>query len=213
MAAFFEGFELGSARLEAEGDAAPAASPNGVPAAGGDGLFQAKVEALVFAYRTLGHSIADLDPLDVLIRENPLLSLNELGFEEADLDRQVSTRLFRDGKPMRLREMIEELRATYCSTVGAEFMHIQNPRIRNWVLEHFENRDTTLRTNRDLHRDILRKLYEAETFENFLHTTYGGKRFSLEGGETLITALESIIQNCEARGVQEIVMGMAIAAV
>ncbi len=208
-AAFFEGFELGSARLEAEGDAAPAASPNGAPAAGGDGSFQAKVEALVFAYRTLGHSIADLDPLDVLIRENPLLSLNELGFEEADLDREVSTRQFRDGKPMRLREMIEELRATYCSTVGAEFMHIQNPRIRNWVLEHFENRDISLRTNRDLHRDILRKLYEAETFENFLHTTYGGKRFSLEGGETLITALESIIQNCEARGVQEIVMGMA----
>ncbi len=110
---------------------------------------------------------------------------------------------------MTLRDMIKELEAIYCSTVGAEFMHIQNPKIRTWVLHKLENRDHSLRTNKEVHRDILRKLYEAETFENFLHTKYGGKRFSLEGGEALILALETIVQNSEKRGVKELVMGMA----
>jgi 2-oxoglutarate dehydrogenase E1 component len=88
-------------------------------------------------------------------------------------------------------------------------MHIQDPRIRNWVLHKLEHRDKALRGDPDLHREILRKLYEAETFENFLHTKYGGKRFSLEGGESLILALETLIQDSERRGVREYVMGMA----
>jgi 2-oxoglutarate dehydrogenase E1 component len=206
-AAFFEGFELGCARSDADGDA-----PNGevaIPGGGIDGHLQTRVEGLVYYYRTLGHSIADLDPLDLLKRENPLLSLKELGFEEKDLDLVVASRFFRDGKKMTLRDMIKELEAIYCSTVGAEFMHIQNPKIRTWVLHKLETRDHSLRNNKEVHRDILRKLYEAETFENFLHTKYGGKRFSLEGGEALILALDTIVQNSEKRGVKELVMGMA----
>ena len=121
----------------------------------------------------------------------------------------MSSRFFKEGKKMKLRDMIRELEASYCGTVGAEFMHIQNPRMRTWVLYKLENRDASLRANAAVHRDILRKLYEAETFENFLHTKYGGKRFSLEGGEALILALDTIVQNCERRGIKEIVMGMA----
>ena len=204
-AAFFEGFELGHLRSETEevGNDGAALPP------GQDVHFQTRVEGLVYAYRTLGHSIADLDPLDLLKRENPRLSLKEFGFEEKDLDVVVSSRFFRDGAKMKLRDLIRELETIYCGTVGAEFMHIQDPRIRNWVLNKLENRDKSLRTNAELHREILRKLYEAETFENFLHTKYGGKRFSLEGGEALILALETLVNEAERRGVKEYVMGMA----
>ena len=205
-AAFFEGFELGFAKSEENGETAVAEH---APGAVSDSSIQTRVEALVYAYRTLGHTIADLDPLDVLKRSNPLLTLKELGFAENELDLMVSSRFFKEGKRMKLREMIRELEAIYCGTVGAEFMHIQNPRMRTWVLYKVENRDNSLRTNAALHRDILRKLYEAETFENFLHTKYGGKRFSLEGGESLILALETVVQNCEKRGIKELVMGMA----
>ena len=205
-AAFFEGFELGFAKSEENGEGATAElSPGAVT----DSSLQTRVEALVYAYRTLGHTIADLDPLDLLKRSNPLLTLKELGFDEKELDLTVSSRFFKEGRKMKLREMIRELEAIYCGTVGAEFMHIQNPRMRTWVLYKLENRDSSLRTNPAVHRDILRKLYEAETFENFLHTKYGGKRFSLEGGESLILALDTIVQNCEKRGIKELVMGMA----
>lgn len=204
-AAFFEGFELGVARLEPD----VSGVVGDVSAPQTDSHLQVRVEGLVYAYRTLGHTIADLDPLDLLVRTNPRLTLKELGFDEKDLDLTVASRFFRDGKRMTLRELIRELEGIYCGTVGAEFMHIQDPRIRNWVLHKLENRDHSLREDADLHRTILLKLYEAETFENFLHTKYGGKRFSLEGGEALILALETIVQDSEKRGVKELVMGMA----
>ncbi|MFZ0709084.1 MAG: 2-oxoglutarate dehydrogenase E1 component [Terrimicrobiaceae bacterium] len=204
--AFFEGFDLGFSKSEENGDAATAELSPGVVT---DSSLQTRVEALVYAYRTLGHTIADLDPLDLLKRSNPLLTLKELGFEEKELDLTVSSRFFKEAKKMKLRDMIRELEAIYCGTVGAEFMHIQNPRMRTWVLYKLENRDSSLRTNAAVHRDILRKLYEAETFENFLHTKYGGKRFSLEGGESLILALDTLVQNCEKRGIKELIMGMS----
>lgn len=208
-AAFFEGFELGCAKIE--DPAAPGTNGDTPPvASSGDVHLQNRVEGLVYAYRTLGHSVADLDPLDDIDRENPLLSLKELGFEEKDLDLQVSSRFFRDSRKMTLRDMIAELRAIYCGTVGAEFVHIQNPRIRNWVRDRLENRDASPQNDPEVHKDILRKLYEAETFENYLHTKYvGNKRFSLEGGEALILALDAVLQNCERRSVKELVMGMA----
>ncbi|MGA7214251.1 MAG: 2-oxoglutarate dehydrogenase E1 component [Terrimicrobiaceae bacterium] len=204
--AFFEGFDLGFSKSEENGDAATAELSPGIVT---DSSLQTRVEALVYAYRTLGHTIADLDPLDLLKRSNPLLTLKELGFEEKELDLTVSSRFFKEAKKMKLRDMIRELEAIYCGTVGAEFMHIQNPRMRTWVLYKLENRDSSLRTNAAVHRDILRKLYEAETFENFLHTKYGGKRFSLEGGESLILALDTLVQNCEKRGIKELIMGMS----
>ncbi len=205
-AAFFEGFELGTAKTETNGEGTNGAAEAPVT---GDPYLKTKVEGLVYAYRTMGHSIADLDPLDVLVRENPLLSLEELGFKEADLDLEVTSRFFGDGRKMKLREMIDELKSIYCQTLGTEFMHIQNPRMRNWVLYKLEHRDETLRSNAELHRRILRTLFEAETFENFLHTKYGGKRFSMEGGEALIVALDAIIQATERHNIKELVMGMA----
>jgi 2-oxoglutarate dehydrogenase E1 component len=205
-AAFFEGFELGCARSERLGASAPDEPSEGAIAPS----MQTRVDALVYAYRTMGHSQARLDPLSPAPRENPLLSLRELGFDEKDLDLVVNSRFFRDARKMTLREMIADLRTTYCGTLGVEFVHIQNPKMRNWVRDRIENRQAGDLGTPEAHRDILRQLYEAETFESFIHTKYvGQKRFSLEGGEALLLALDAILHACGTRGVSEIVMGMA----
>ncbi|MCE9611664.1 MAG: 2-oxoglutarate dehydrogenase E1 component [Chthoniobacter sp.] len=200
--AFFEGFELGSVRPQ--NGAVPAAKD-----APEDPL-QPRVDGLVYAYRTLGHTIANLDPLAHEIPQNPLLSLRELGFSEKDLELPVSTKYFLGGQRMKLREMIAALQRIYCGTIGAEFMHIQNPRVRNWLRDKIENRPPESALPTEVQRRILRELAKVESFENFLHTKYQGqKRFSLEGGESLITALYGLLDNCRARGVEEICMGMA----
>jgi len=205
-AAFFEGFELGYGRSQANGSALPDQPSEGAVAPS----LQARVDAIVYAYRTMGHSMAHLDPLSEGAPENPLLNLSEFGFSERDLDLPVSTRYFRDERKMTLRELIADLRATYCDTIGAEFVHIQNPKVRNWVRDRLENRQNRNRNDSSVHRDILRKLFEAETFESFIHMKYvGQKRFSLEGGESLILALSAILEDCGTRGVKELVMGMA----
>jgi len=209
-AAFFEGFELGCAKPQKNGATPPATAGASSGAGIANASFETRVEGLVYAYRTLGHSIAKLDPLSQQPRENALLTLKELGFTEADLDTTVSSRFFRDGRKMKLREMISELQDIYSDTIGAEFMHIQNPRIRNWVRDRMENRGDWAKHDAPLQKDILRKLMKAEEFERFLHTKYqGNKRFSLEGGEALIIALNAVLQSCPKHGIKEIVMGMA----
>ena len=201
--AFFEGFELGLTQSEELAEGARAAVPE-------DAALERRADSLAYNYRTLGHTIARLDPLTPVPPENPLLTLKAIGFGESDLERRVASKYFREGKPMLLREMVAELRDIYCGTIGAEFMHIQDPRVRNWIRERIENRGDGHRSDAALHRSILRLLYEGETFEHFLHTRYvGQKRFSLEGAESLLVALDTVLQNCDAHGVVEIVMGMA----
>ena len=201
--AFFEGFELGLVQSEELAEGAHAAVPE-------DAALERRADSLAYNYRTLGHTIARLDPLAQAPPDNPLLSLKQIGFTESDLERTVSTKYFRDGRPMLLRELLAELKAIYCDTIGVEFMHIQDPRLRNWIRERVENRGDQHLRDAALHRTILRQLYEAETFEHFLHTRYvGQKRFSLEGGESLMVILDTILQRCEPSGIDEIVMGMA----
>ena len=201
-AAFFEGFELGLARLKKEEEAAAsgiASSP-----------LQARVDALVEAYRSIGHTASHLNPLVPAAPENPLLEPSEFGFTDADMKEVVSSRHFQQGRQMPLSEMISALRQTYSDTLGVEFSHIENPEIREWVATRVENRRRADRNSADLHRDVLGQLYEAETFESFIHTKYvGQKRFSLEGGESLMLSLNAILENCPSLGVLEIVMGMA----
>ncbi len=204
-AAFFEGFELGSAKPPDAAGSAPLGEADGV-----DASWQTRVDSLVYSYRTLGHSIADLDPLGCRVNEQPLLTLPELGFSEGDLNRPCSSRFYRESKVMPLRQLIHELEDIYCGTIGAEFIHIQNPKIRNWVRDRIENRPSSPARDAVLHRDLLLRIIEAETFERFLHNNYvGQKRFSLEGAESLLVALHGILLDCEKRGVKEIVMGMA----
>src|SRR5438270_13001617 len=204
--AFFEGFELGDLNLR-NGAAAMAAAPE---AESGDQPLQTRVDGLVYAYRTLGHTIARIDPLADKRPSNPLLSLRELGFSEKDLDLIVSSKFFFDDRKMTLREMIALLESIYADSIGSEFQHIQNPRIRNWVRHRLESRPAMPAAARGTEIGILRTLLEAETFETFLHTRYvGQKRFSLPGAEALMVILDSVLHRCPRHGIEEICMGMA----
>jgi len=209
--AFFEGFELGNAGTT--NGAVAVAEPTAITphtAEPAEIPLQTRVEGLVYAYRTLGHTIARLDPLGQPRPEQPLLSLRELGFSEKDLDLIVAARFFRGGQKMRLRDLIAELRAIYADSVGAEFMHIQTPRVRNWVRDRLESRPPANALPVEDQKAILRTLLEAESFEHFLHTRYvGQKRFSLEGGESLMVILDTLFEQSPHLGVKEIVMGMA----
>ena len=211
--AFFDGFELGLAQLKGAAARAAGLTETTVSSVSGDASelpIQTRVEGLVYAYRTLGHTIAHLDPLAASRKEQPLLSLRELGFSEKDLELTVASKFFYGGKQMRLGDMIAELERIYCDTIGAEFMHIQNPRVRNWIRERVESRPTAAEIAPETQKSVLRQLLEAESFEHFLHTRYvGQKRFSLEGGESLMVVLDTLFQQSPARGVKEIVMGMA----
>src|SRR5438552_12955968 len=203
-AAFFEGFELGNLPQK-NGAAVAAPRP-----ATRESPLQTRIDGLVYAYRTLGHTIALVNPLAEKRPENPLVSLRELGFSEKDLDLRVASKFFADGEEMTLREMMARLTKIYADSIGAEFMHIQNTRIRNWVLHRLESRPDKHSTPRQVKIAILRALMEAESFEGFLHSRYvGQKRFSLQGAESLMVILDSILHKCPADGIEEICMGMA----
>jgi 2-oxoglutarate dehydrogenase E1 component len=203
--AFFEGFELGN--LPQRNGAAVAAAPQ---ADVREGPLQTRIDGLVYAYRTLGHTIARVNPLADKRPQNPLLTLRELGFGEKDLDLAVSSKFFMDNRRMTLREMMAELEKIYADAIGAEFMHIQNTRIRNWVLHRLESRPNKRATPRPVQVALLRALLEAESFEIFLHSRYvGQKRFSLQGAESLMVILDTILHKCPGSGIEEICMGMA----
>ncbi len=204
-AAFFEGFELGNLP-QRNGAAATTAQRPGLR----ESPLQTRIDGLVYAYRTLGHTIARVNPLAEKRPENPQLTLRELGFSEKDLDLRVSSKFFHDNEEMALREMIARLQKIYANSIGAEFMHIQNTRIRNWVLHRLESRADKHSTARQVKIALLRGLMEAESFEVFLHSRYvGQKRFSLQGAESLMVILDSILHKCPTVGVEEICMGMA----
>ena len=205
---FFEGFELGFARYQKNGAKVSTSIAPSVPAAGSASL-ESRVEALIYTYRTLGHTLSRLNPLSEETPYQPLLELKEFGLTEADLDETVTSRSFRDGAPLKLRQIVDELKAIYCGTLGVEYMHIQNPRIRHWIRERVEARGDTVDDSTP-HQRILRTLHKAESFENFLHTTYvGSKRFSMEGGESMMVALSEILHRSPENGVKELVFGMS----
>src|SRR5467141_1205108 len=204
-AAFFEGFELGN--LPQRNGAAATAAPRAVTR---ESPLQTRVDGLVYAYRTIGHTIALVNPLAEKRPEISLLTLRELGFSEKDLDLRVSSKFFLDNEEMTLREMIARLQKIYADSIGAEFMHIQNTRMRNWVLHRLESRADKRSTPRQVKIALLRALMEAESFEVFLHSRYvGQKRFSLQGAESLMVILDSILHKCPTDGIEEICMGMA----
>jgi 2-oxoglutarate dehydrogenase E1 component len=201
--AFFEGFELGNLPQRNGAAAARRVDVRESP-------LQTRIDGLVYAYRTLGHTVARVNPLADRRPKNPLLSLRELGFSEKDLDLRVSSKFFMDSQEMTLREMLAELQRIYADTIGAEFMHIQNTRTRNWVLHRLESRPNKRATPRAVQIALLRALLEAESFETFLHSRYvGQKRFSLQGAESLMVILDTILHKCPNVGIEEICMGMA----
>ncbi|MEU8178149.1 multifunctional oxoglutarate decarboxylase/oxoglutarate dehydrogenase thiamine pyrophosphate-binding subunit/dihydrolipoyllysine-residue succinyltransferase subunit [Microbispora hainanensis] len=168
----------------------------------------ARVLELIHAYRVRGHLMADTDPLEYRQRKHPDLDIQSHGLTLWDLEREFPTGGF-GGKPlMKLRDILGVLRDSYCRTIGIEYMHIQNPEERAWIQERVERPHT--KPSREEQLNILRRLNTAEAFETFLQTKYvGQKRFSLEGGESLIPLLDSVISYAAAERLDEVVIGMA----
>lgn len=165
---------------------------------------------LIHAYRQYGHLAADLDPLGRSPRSTPHLELSNFGFTEADLDMRVDTGSFRsiDGAAT-LGELREALAETYCRRIGVEFVFITDRERWNWLVERMEPSRNHPQLSADTRNRVLRKIIRAEGLERWLHARYrGAKRFSLEGGETLLPLLDTLIEEAADAGVEEVAFGM-----
>jgi 2-oxoglutarate dehydrogenase E1 component len=174
---------------------------------------QVHVQSLIAAYRFLGSRWADLDPLKRTERPKiPELEPAFYDLTESDMDIVFSATntYFTTAEQMTLREIVQALRDTYCGTIGAEFMHVTDPREKRWWQQRLESSRSKPTFGADKRRHILGRLTAAEGLERFLHTKYvGQKRFSLEGGESFIASMDEVVQRAGEKGVQEIVIGMA----
>ncbi len=167
---------------------------------------------MIRAYRMRGHLHADLDPLGLAEAKEDYneLSPEAYGFTEADYDRPIFIDHVLGLEYATVRQMLDILKRTYCSTLGVEFMHISNPAEKAWIQERIEGPDKGIEFTSEGKKAILSKLIEAEGFEQFIDVKYKGtKRFGLDGGESLIPALEQIIKRGGAMGLKEAVLGMA----
>ena len=163
---------------------------------------------LIRNYRTRGHLAAKLDPLELVARrEHPELKPKTYGFAKSDYDRPIYIGGVFGLEFATLREILDILKRTYCGPIGVEYMHISDPEQRAWIQERIEGREAGFTAKGKT--AILKKLIEAETFERFLDVKYTGtKRFGLDGGESMVPALEQIIKRGGQLGVGEIVIGM-----
>jgi 2-oxoglutarate dehydrogenase E1 component len=173
---------------------------------------QVHVQSIIAAYRFLGSRWADLDPLKR--QERPQIPELEPAFydlAEADMEIVFSTaNTYFGQEQMTLREIVKALRQTYCGTLGAEFMYIADPAQKRWLQQRLESIRSTPTFSAEKKADILERLTAAEGLERYLHTKFvGQKRFSLEGGESFIAAMDELIQRAGEKGVEEIVIGMA----
>jgi len=199
--AFFRGFDLG----------ARGGGGSGSATGGGDGDLSKGIAVadLVRSYRAFGHLAAQLDPFG---RERPrpkTLEPSFHGLNDADLDVVYPLPDMPGGGSMTLREVIGLLEETYCRSIGIEYQHVNRREEREWLGERLERSRAKLDLSNEQREHILLALHRAELFETFLHKRYvGQKRFSLEGGESLIPLLDSIVQKSPKLGIEELVMGM-----
>jgi len=173
---------------------------------------QAGVLRFLTAYRSRGHLAADLDPLAIAPkRPAPDLDLPFHGLSDADLDTEFDCGTFAGGgHRMTLRDLRERLRRTYVATVGAEFMHISDHNQRRWIYDRLEQASGDAGLDNETRKRVLAKLTAADGLERYLHTKYvGQKRFSLEGGDSLIPLLDDLIRRAAGDHVHELVIGMA----
>ena len=166
---------------------------------------------MIRAYRMRGHLAADLDPLKLKETEShPELDPASYGFAPADMDRPIFLDKVLGLEHATVRQITDILKRTYCGTLGVEFMHISDPEQKGWIQERIEGADKSISFTPEGKKAILNKLIEGEGFEQFLNVKYTGtKRFGLDGGESMIPALEQIIKRGGQLGLKEIVLGMA----
>jgi len=174
---------------------------------------QAGVTQLMATYRARGHLLANIDPLGLLKAEAPPalsdFALETFGLGEADLDSEFSVADMPGAPSATLREIVQRLQATYCRSIGVEFRDIEEPEQRRWLQEQMESSGNRMDLGPVAQR-ILQKLTEAEAFETFIHKNFiGSKRFSVQGGESMIPMLDLLIDKAGELGAEEVVLGMA----
>jgi len=190
----------------------PAPGGNGVVTDGrlSEAALQERVDQLIRNYRVRGHRVANIDPLGQPAPHPPELDPAYYGFTEADLRRPVSTRSMRGPAVRTLAEVIESLHATYCRHVAAQFMHIDDLNVREWLQQRMESTENRIELPRETQLRILTRLTDAVVFEEFLLKKFlGAKSFSLEGAESLIPLLHLALERAGRDGIREIVLGMA----
>jgi 2-oxoglutarate dehydrogenase E1 component len=197
---FFEGFEFGHQKFNG--------STRGVVSE--NILKEINVLNLIKAYRTRGHLFTKTNPVRERRTYAPTLDLENFGLTAEDLEKTFNAGIETGIGPAKLKDIVAQLEQTYCGSIGAEYVYIRTPEKVDWLQKKMESSRNTPNIPIEEKRHILFKLNEATVFENFLHTKFvGQKRFSLEGLETLIPALDSVIQCGAALGVEEFIIGMA----
>ena len=165
---------------------------------------------LIDGYRTRGHLFTKTNPVRDRRKYSPTLDIENFGLSESDLNTVFNAGSVMGIGPSSLGVIIKHLKEVYCDATGVEYMYIRDPKKLNWIQERLNINDNHPKFSRDQKKHILKKLNQAVSFENFLHTKYvGQKRFSLEGGESLIPALDAVVEAAAEKGVEEFVMGMA----
>lgn len=214
---FFKGFDFS----QAYGEQGGATNGNGTAVATNGSAQKAPVDAkhsekevsvasLIKAYRSRGHLLAKTNPIGQRKDRNPRLSLADYALTEADLDTVFESGNLLGIGAATLRKIMESLETIYAGRIGFEYMYIREIDVKNWLRNKIEKEALTFSPTPEEKKRILEKLNEASIFENFLHTKYlGQKRFSLEGGETTIAALDAIISRAADMGVEEVMIGMA----
>ena len=197
---FFKGFDMAATGC-VEG---AVRSEEGMPSR------QAHVERLIYGYRHLGHILACMDPLSACPTEHPLLSLDAFGLDYDDLDSYFYTDEFSDSGGAKLKDILAWLRETYCHSIGVEYMHLQDPEERQWLRKRMEPIKNQPQFDNVEQKEILNKLVQAATFEQFLNKKYVGvTRFSLEGGDAVIPLLDTAVKDAVSQGCREVILGMA----
>ncbi|RSK50908.1 2-oxoglutarate dehydrogenase E1 component [Hymenobacter rigui] len=219
---FFEGFDFaqqypegGIPQADGEGVLTTSASTNQAGAVRAVDMVAAdketQVRNLIHAYRSRGHLVAKTNPVRERKDRKARLNIADFGLSDADLDTKFKNgEVLGLGSGATLREIVAALQKVYTRTIGFEYMYIRDPQVLDWFREKVEKDSLSFNPSIDYKKRILSKLNEAVVFENFLHTKFlGQKRFSLEGGETTIPALDAIINKSAELGVKEVMIGMA----
>ncbi len=211
---FFQGFDFGMATYNEENAAEQMATYSSNSVASGQVsekvLKEFNVLKLIDGYRTRGHLFTKTNPVRDRRTYSPNLALENFGLSSADLDTVFDAAKILGHQPASLKEIIRRLENLYCQSIGVEYMYIRKPEVVQWIQDRLNVNDNLPNFNVEQKKNILDKLNEAVSFENFLHTKYvGQKRFSLEGGESIIPALDALIEAAAEKGVEQFVMGMA----
>ncbi|WP_452230877.1 2-oxoglutarate dehydrogenase E1 component [Lacinutrix sp. MEBiC02404] len=204
--AFFQGYDFGSETFGTEGETVETVTTQ-IP----ENLQKEfQVVKLIDGYRTRGHLFTATNPVRARRQYAPTLELENFGLSNSDLETVFSAGEIIGIGAQTLREIRKHLEAIYCKSIGVEYMYIRNPERMQWIQNKLNVNDNQPSFSAEEKRHILKKLNEAVSFESFLHTKYvGQKRFSLEGGESLIPALDALIEKASGYDVKEFVMGMA----